>query len=123
MKVPTVWFRSALYCFLIGVNIAIGYSNGNKTTTLSDHFLPNDVYIEKLTVSTRDLSITSNFVIKNSQQTSTNSDLCLQMASTQSGARASLQVCDESKNTQVFKTDIHSRLILVADESLCECNE
>ena len=120
MKVPTAWFRSALYCFLIGVNIAIG---GNKTTTLSDHFLPNDVYVEKLTVSTRDLAITSNFVIKNSQQTSTNSDLCLQMASTQSGARASLQVCDESKNTQVFKTDIHSRLILVADESLCEYNE
>lgn len=122
MNVPEAWFRSAIYCFLISVNTAIGYSNGNTTTTLPDHLVfPNDsqVYIEKLS----DLAITSNFVIKNSQQTSTNSDLCLQMASTQSGARASLQVCDESKNTQVFKTDIHSRLILVADESLCEYNE
>lgn len=124
MKVPEAWFRSAIYCFLISVNTAIGYSNGNTTTsTLPDHLVfPNDsqVYIEKLTVSTRDLAINSNFVIKNSQQTSTNSDLCLQMGSTQSGARASLQVCDEEKTTQVFKTDIHSRLILVADQSLCE---
>lgn len=124
MKVPEAWFRSAIYCFLISVNTAIGYSNGNTTTsTLPDHLVfPNDsqVYIEKLTVSTRDLAINSNFVIKNSQQTSTNSDLCLQMGSTQSGARASLQVCNEEKTTQVFKTDIHSRLILVADQSLCE---
>ena len=123
MKVPEAWFRSAIYCFLISVNTAIGFNNGNTTSTLPDHFIPpNDskVSIEKLTVSTRDLAITSNFVIKNSQQTSTNSDLCLQMASTQSGARASLQVCDEDKPTQLFKTDIHSRLILVANQSLCE---